>query len=109
MRTALAILLTAAILPATGPALADDDDRDGGQAYWRGDDGVRHDGRLREGLWLGKGPEEIARNLRDRGFRVAEIERDDVEWEIEARRRGLEYEIEVSRRSGRITEIDIDN
>lgn len=113
MRTTLAILLTAAILPVTEPALADDDgwdDDDRVGALQRGDDdGVRHPGGLRHGTWLGTGRDEIARNLRDRGFRIEEIERDDDEWELDAYWRGVEYEIDVSRRSGRVTEIEIDD
>ena len=66
--------------------------------------GLRDDRRF-----LGHTPREIHRELRRRGFRHIEIDPDDDEFEIEARRRGRDWEMEVSRRSGRVTEVEIDD
>lgn len=60
------------------------------------------------GRYIGDRPREIRRNLRRLGFRAIDIDRDGRRYEVEARRRGRELEFEVSRRSGRIIDVDRD-
>ena len=59
--------------------------------------------------FLGYTAREIREELRYRGFRRIRIDPDRDEFEIEARRGGIEWEIEVSRRSGRVTAIEFDD
>lgn len=59
--------------------------------------------------FLGYTAREILHELRYRGFHHIEIDPDEHEFEIEARRGGREWEMEVSRRSGRVTELEIED
>jgi len=89
------------------------DDRYHGPPRWHRDRRKdRREARLErriEGRYLGVHPREIWSNLRSRGFHYIEIERDGRYWEVEAERGGREFEFEVSRRSGRIRDVDIDD
>ncbi len=114
MRSIPAVLVLAFSVSAAGPAAAFSDGPRGaamgkigearGAPVHRVDDGY-----ARHGGYLGVSVREIRRNLNARGFRVAEIEHDDDEIEIEAYRGGVEYEIEVDRRTGFITEFERDD
>jgi len=68
-----------------------------------------HAARRGDRRFLGYTPREIRHELRYRGFHHIEIDRDDHDFEIEARRGGREFEMEVSRRTGRVTELEIDD
>ena len=60
------------------------------------------------GDYLGKTKAEITKTLKEKGYKVLEVLKDDDEWEMEASIDKVVYEIKSDVKSGKVLEIEKD-
>lgn len=58
---------------------------------------------------VGSSIQEIVNKLKADGHTIREIEHDDNEFEVETVVGGVRYELEISSKTGKITDVDVDD